>query len=740
MFRRVLAGFVVLLAGGFASAQPLPSPPQLLSVFPPGAKAGDTVEVTFSGHSFEGGEKLLFSAKGFVAEAVGTVPAPKQPQPQPQPGQPTSAVKFKVTVPKDATGTRDVRVVGKTGLSNPRAFVVSDMTNVNETEPNNDVPQAQKIDLETTVNGVISAPTDVDFVSFKATAGQNVVVYCLTTSIDSRMQADLMATTPDGKVLASNRGYRGGDAVLDFKAPADGDYLVRVSQFAYTTGGFDHFYRLTVTTGPWVDAVFPPVGTLSTTSKSIYGRNLPGVEPTSRSNFTRPDGRPFDEMHIFALSSRVSTKAELESQPRFVTPTAGGIDLSAFAKDWAPEGIPLLWPKGLIILDNEKNTTADSAQSVELPCDIAGRIAKKGERHWYSFKAKRGEVWTLEVFAERIGSPVDAYFVLTDEKGKVIVEQDDGPDSLSPNQFYTKGDDPARYRFSVPADGTYKVMVSTREAGVQFGVRDQYVLRIAKENPDFRLAVMPLTPHIPDAGTVAKGGAACFTVFVFRFDGFNDAIELSADNLPEGVTCPPQVIGAGQTRGALVLVADKDAADWQGFVTIRAKSGDLEHTARPFTVTWPVIGLQPGQPPPNTPMITRMDRGPGMALAVRGEAPFTLTPAVTEMTVRPGGKLDVTLKVSRDPKFKEAIQLFAATPNFGPRQQGNQPLPPVGTIQPNGTELKLSLDVPNALPPGTHTLILRGQTATPPPKGGNNAPLRVTPTFAAVPITVVVKK
>ena len=44
--RRTVAAFVVLLAAGYASAQP---GPQLLGVFPPGAKAGDTVEVTTPG-------------------------------------------------------------------------------------------------------------------------------------------------------------------------------------------------------------------------------------------------------------------------------------------------------------------------------------------------------------------------------------------------------------------------------------------------------------------------------------------------------------------------------------------------------------------------------------------------------------------------------------------------------------------------------------------------------------------
>ena len=54
-------------------------------------------------------------------------------------------------MPKEVSlGTHDVRIVSKSGLSNPRAFVVGEMTEVNESEPNNDVGQAQKIELNTT--------------------------------------------------------------------------------------------------------------------------------------------------------------------------------------------------------------------------------------------------------------------------------------------------------------------------------------------------------------------------------------------------------------------------------------------------------------------------------------------------------------------------------------------------------------------------------------------------------------
>lgn len=722
--RRTSASFAVLLAANFAAAQ---TGPQLNTVFPPGAKAGETVEVTVTGVGFDGDEKLVFGDKDFKAERVGAAAVdPKAPKGAPA----TSSVKFKVTAPKDAT-TTDVRIASKSGISNPRAFVVGDMTEANETEPNNDVGQAQKINLNTTVNGAISAPTDVDYVSFKAKAGQNVVVYCLTTSIDSRLSADLLVATPDGKRIAENRGYRGGDAVLDFKAPSDGEYLVRVSQFAYSTGGPDHFYRLTVTTGDWTDAVFPPVYPTRLAGMA-FGREPPESRDTQ---FTRPDGRPYSTSDVVDKFSREPYPPGTLRTRRPVPPSAAMLDAIG-SGSVGFDGNLLMLTTLPVVFDNEKNTVADAAQAVELPCDVAGRIGKKNDRHWYAFGAKKGEVWAIELFAERLGSQIDAFFTLTDEKGKVIVEADDGPPTLSPNQFYTTSDDPARYRFAVPADGKYRVMVSARDAGVQFGVREQYVLRIAKEKPDFRLAIMPITPHLPDATTLPKGGAAMLAVFVFRLDGFNDSITLTARGLPPGVTCLPQVIGPGQTRALLVLTADKDAEDWEGHIRVTGSADRLTHAARPFTVVWTPAGTQAGQPPPNTPMLTRMDRSDGPALAVRGTAPFSLTPTETEFTAKAGGKIDVTLKVERDEKFKDAIQVFNAVAQNQPGGKGPAVL---ATIPADKSEMKVTVDVPNNLPPGAHSIVLRGQSAAPPPKQPNNAVARPTPQYPAVPITVTIE-
>ena len=707
---RTSAAFAGLFAfTTLAAADPGPT---LSTVFPPGIKAGETVEVTAVGTGFDGDEKLIFSNSKLKAELIpGTAPPPPK---NPQPGQrPPSTAKFKVTAPTDsASGIFDVRLVCKGGLTNPRALVVGTLNEANEKEPNSDVAEAQTLPVDSVVNGTIGANTDVDYFLVKAKAKQNLVVHCLTTTLDSKMQAEVMVIAPDGKTVAANRGYRDGDAVLDFLPPADGDYLIRVSQFAYTTGGSDHFYRLTVTTAPWVDAAFPPLTiTPGKTDWALAARSGKPPMPPAQTGVLRS-----------------------------LPPTAGMIDLKE--RFLGLDGNVFLTAQANVMLDNEKNHTADTSQSVTLPCDVAGRIEKKGAKHWYSFAAKKGDVWTLEVFADRIGSPVDAFFQLTDEKGKLIVEQDDGPDTLSQNQFYTKSDDPGRYRFTVPADGTYKVMVSTREAAVQFGVRDQYVLRIAKLKPDFRLAVMPTGTHYQDAGTTPKNGSAVFNVYVWRFDGFDGPIALSAKNLPKGLTCPPQVIGAGQVRGSLVLTAAPDAADWAGFVSVLGTAtvdGEkLESSARPFSVVWPIANIGSGAPAPNTPLITRMDRGDGLAVAIRGEAPFTL--AIEEkgpIKVAANGKVSVTVKVKRNARFKDAVQLYASN-GFGPRPQGGQPPPAVGAIPADKDEAKLTIDLPQNAPAGSHSLVLRGIAGAAAPKGGNNNNARVPMSYPALPIEVEV--
>src|SRR5262245_42400861 len=186
-----------LLAGPVAAQQNLPPLPQprLQSVFPCGARTGTSVEVNVTGTDIEEPESLLFSHPGLKADPIAPPAAPadpKKPAPPPPPrrggmGGPVATSKFKVTIAPDVpVGTYDVRLVNKWGVSNPRAFVVGDRDEIEEKEPNNDVAAAQKVELNTTINGVINQPPDVDFYTFKGKKGQRVLMHVAASSIDSR--------------------------------------------------------------------------------------------------------------------------------------------------------------------------------------------------------------------------------------------------------------------------------------------------------------------------------------------------------------------------------------------------------------------------------------------------------------------------------------------------------------------------------------------------------------------------
>ena len=743
--RRSLALVVLALSAGLTLGQ---NGPQVYTVTPTGATPGSTVELTIAGANLQNAQSLLFANDRIKSEIVGA-PESLDPKKKDRKGgggkkmvatTASASVKFKVTLPKDLpTGTVDLRVVTKAGLSNPRAFVISKTTEVVEAEPNNDLPQAQKVDLETSVSGVISTPTDVDYVKFSAKAGQSVVVACQTTSVDSKLPTDLTVATADGKVLGVNRGYRGGDAGVEFTAPTDGEYVVRVASFAYVSGAADHFYRLTVTTKPWIDAVYPPVWPASGQSVAVYGKNLPGAKTDAA--VPPVAGRPVQAIAVGNVGKPAARADELRTD-LVIPPPAGFVDAASITLPSLAtlDANPLVvFPQGALVIDAGNNDTPEKAQSVAVPSDIAGRIEKRGDRDWYTFTAKKGVPLSLELLADRIGSPVDAYFQITDDKGKLIAEVDEAGETLSPNQFYTRSEDPARYRFLPPADGTYRVMVSTREASIQFGARDVYVLRIAPEKPDFRLAVMPFLLNYPEGVTVPHGGSFALTVYVERRDGFEGTVHLSIPNLPKGVTCLPQVVGPQQTRGYLVLTAAPDAADWSGFLTVKGtaeiQTAKVEHTARSFTVTWPLPDVQ-GRPP-QLPVITRLDRAPGIAVAVRGEAQFALAPTTTEpIKVKAGDKAEVALKLTRKPEVKESIQVLPLTvfPTRGGNNNRNEQ--PLATFEAGKTDAKATLEIPSTLPAGTYTVILRAVVPDPTSKPNQPKPPKVA--YVSSPITLEV--
>jgi hypothetical protein len=178
--------------------------PRLNSLMPCGGKAGTTVEVTFAGSDTEQPEALWFSHAGIKGTPIIPPLPPPDPKAKPDPNkkpEPPPVTKFSVTIDKAVPpGFYDVRFVNKHGISNPRVFVVGDLIEVMEKEPNNDVEQAQRVEIGTTISGFINPATDVDYTIFAGKKGQRVLISCLTASVDSKLTPELTVLGPVPRV------------------------------------------------------------------------------------------------------------------------------------------------------------------------------------------------------------------------------------------------------------------------------------------------------------------------------------------------------------------------------------------------------------------------------------------------------------------------------------------------------------------------------------------------------------
>jgi hypothetical protein len=137
---------------------------------------------------------------------------------------------------------------------------------------------------------------------------------------------------------------------------------------------------------------------------------------------------------------------------------------------------------------------------VKLPVTINGRIFPRQDVDVWAVTLKKGQTVSCEVYAARLGSPLDSLLEIVDPSGRVIAENDDtfGADSF--------------VRFTAAADGKYQVRI--RDANLKGG--QAYVYRLT-------LTAGPYIDHVFPLGT--KRGSK--TRFQLRGQGVpGEAVEI----------------------------------------------------------------------------------------------------------------------------------------------------------------------------------------------------------------------
>ncbi len=493
----VLGFAVVLGCAGLAEA----AAPDVTSLFPAGARRGTSVSVTIQGKIGDGAVRVWCSRPGVK------VTLPEKPGP------------ISVDVASDAEpGVCWLRFFNEEGSSGLRPFVIGTLPEINEVEPNDDWVKAQSLTEPTVVvNGQHGKGGDTDSFAVPLKQGQTVVASLMASRvIGSTQDATLQVLSPDGFVLEQNEDDQGFDPQLVFTAPADGTYFLRTWSLPMAPdssirlfGSPAAVYRLTVTTGPFVDRVLPLAVQAGAMRRiEVRGWNV-------------GDGAVDVEPPLSAVGER------------FAWPLPG----------WShrlPASV-LVVPHPTII-EQEPNDLAQ-AQAVELPLSVTGHIDSLRDVDAFRFTGKKGQRLRFEVIARDAGSPLDPVLRIYDAKGTVLKEADDeGRESADPD-----------IEFVLPADGEHRVAVTDRFA--HHGERFVYLLNITEVSPDFALSVAG------DSFVVKPDKELEVPVTVSRAAGFAEEIELSVVGLPEGVTVQPAKSESKGDSAKIVKLMLKTNAD-----------------------------------------------------------------------------------------------------------------------------------------------------------------------------------
>ena len=143
---------------------------------------------------------------------------------------------MQVSIAPDAPlGVQKVRVTTPSGLStNPHPFVVGDLPETTETEPNNMRDKANAVVPPLTINGKIDLEGDVDYFTFKAQKEQRLIFEVNSRRLGSMLDSFLTLFDAKGEELMVNDDTTDSEAQIDFTFQDDSDYSIAIRDFNRT--------------------------------------------------------------------------------------------------------------------------------------------------------------------------------------------------------------------------------------------------------------------------------------------------------------------------------------------------------------------------------------------------------------------------------------------------------------------------------------------------------------------------
>jgi hypothetical protein len=447
-------------------------------------------------------------------------------------------------------GLRWVRVYDRDGATNLRPFIIGTLPEVAEVEPNDDPYHPQSVGIAAaTVNGVLSRSGDVDGYAVRIGRGQTLVADLeANRHLGSPMDAVMQVVSPAGFVLAQNDDAVGRDPRIVFETPAEGTYVVRLFAFPSTpdqrirfSGGDTFIYRLTITTGGFLEHVFPLA--VSQESPAMVTAIGPNIQESERAFSVSPS----DTHDVFSIFHPV-----------------------------LPGNTIVRSVSGSSVVEVEPNDL-EVPQELSDRDSISGIIDPPGERDVFRINLNKDEKRVFSLESRSFGLPLDAMLQVLDADGKTLAETDDVGKSRDPEIAFTP-----------PADGKYRVVV--RDLNGRGGPHYAYLLRALVPAPDFTLSLAS------DKFDIVAGKKTDIVVKIDRINGFSDTIDVFADYLADKVATTARSRQSDASARSVTLQIRAERCCNSGAMRIVGRSADGKQRPRIASVQIPGFDAKTERP------------------------------------------------------------------------------------------------------------------------------------------------
>ncbi|MBN82711.1 MAG: hypothetical protein CMJ70_21465 [Planctomycetaceae bacterium] len=599
-------------------------PPRTGYVYPPGGRAGTTVEVHLGGFDFTDDMQFFVHHEGLNWEVHGRLGAFLVPPPpywfgpkgrssaMPIPRELAARIHLPADLPP---GPIYWQVANANGISSTAIFMVSDQEEILEDRYRQN-PQRLEV-LPAVVSGRLLKIAEVDRYQFTVDQDDLVSLDLQARRIGSNFHGVLTVFDQDGKRIADVADTEGLDVDLTFRAQAGETYTAELHDLDFR-GNRAYVYRLGFHRGPRVVAMIP--------AAAQRGKN----QRLEFSGIGLVSGEKQRESVQADVAGQVSTKAA-----SFIYPlqTSRGV-------------VPVVLPLSDVSEQRESELAknASGCYSLQIPGAVTGDFSGDGMERRFELTARKETFLTVAVESRALGSGFDVSLVVLDAAGKEVAKNDDAG-----------GTTDVQLDWQPPEDGVYTLVIRglpssrARRSGV-------YRLHVQERQPGFQV-------NGPQLLTLPIAGKAELKLKVVRYGGFKGTVTVQIDGLPAGVSVPESLII--KPDQAELKIPFEAAADMGCVASVIQVSGLAMIGDKPVSVLLqtPAAGnLCPQRPDAN--------KVNGILLATTMKAPFeiNLIGKNRQRAVHRGTTYPAPLEIKREADFKGEVILQMAANQSRHRQ------------------------------------------------------------------------